>query len=184
MACKFSHNFLTTKIFGSIFPAISRFFCLISRLRLNESQLMADNYLEKKMEDYLNPRRTARHVSARKGALAARRALVAGGSVGAVAPIVEALVARGCRVAFCCPAAREGTSLAQRLGARFYPMDVAEADAADICLDDLMACWGGVDALIAAEPDRLSAMAMSLERCLNPLGVSSALLLTRPGGGC
>ncbi len=94
---------------------------------------MADNYLEKRMEDYR-----------RRGARPFRRpepdkaAFVVDGD----AATVERLRATGeWHVAFADPDVKRGRALAQRTGARHYPVDPTDADALRRAIDDTRARW-------------------------------------------
>jgi len=93
---------------------------------------MADNYLEKRMEDYRRGH-TAVRSSTRRGlvfpsvTVFVHRADVPGGDI-----MLRTLVDAGYKVCFDTTAASAGTSLAQSTGARFYPL------APDAIAEDLL----------------------------------------------
>lgn len=118
---------------------------------------MADNYLERKMEEH----RAGRGVSYRpkltpsgkkQGEISLkfppRRVFVTGGASGIGKAIVTAFRNAGCRVAFCDVNVKEGTLTAQSSGARFYPVDVTDVAALEQCMHDIFDLWGDIDVLI------------------------------------
>lgn len=115
---------------------------------------MADNYLEKKMEDYRRGAapRTARGAAAvQQGKITLdfprRIVLVCAPrpEEAPVAGIVRALVGAGSKVALLCPGAdyKAGQHAAQTLGARFLPL------AADAAIAETERAWGRPDTYIA-----------------------------------
>lgn len=109
---------------------------------------MADNYLEKRMDDYRQGRlspgtsRAASPLSrSAKSEMAGRSVLI----VNAVdaEPLIRLLRSVDCRVAFMGTDAKAGNKLAQATGSRFLPM--ADVDAA---VAHLTAAWGGVNHII------------------------------------
>lgn len=114
---------------------------------------MADNYLEKKMEEYrsgaLSRPNVRRHSpsGARPGTVSFKidqlRVLVTDGSTNAAQAVIRKLRDAGCRVAFVSADDKAGRTLSQATGSRYYP-----AAAADGAMSDLREVWGGVDALI------------------------------------
>ena len=126
---------------------------------------MADNYLERKMEEYRRQRPAATHCTpSYRGAASAPlplpgvRVLVDAGMDVPVPEVVVALVNAGCRVAFRCSDAAAGNRLAQSCGARALPLERARA------LQNLFKAWGGVDILIVGDSDTDYA-AEALSRC-------------------
>lgn len=118
---------------------------------------MADNYLERKMEEH----RAGRGVSyrpkltptgKRQGELTVkfppRRVFVTGGASGIGRAIVKAFCDAGCRVAFCDIDAAAGSRTAQSLGARFYPVDVSDTCALEACMQSIFDLWGDIDILV------------------------------------
>ncbi len=105
---------------------------------LNQSEIttleMADNYLEKRMEDYARGRLGAKSSSAKRPGLKYphQQVLVCGADTSAAGEeLVRKLVGAGCTVCFTAADANRGRSLAQSCGARFYPV-AAAAIAQDI----------------------------------------------------
>lgn len=116
---------------------------------------MADNYLEKRMEEY-----RAGKLAPKAGKSYVARQRKAGEFVVAFPPMSvlvlcedAALVSRVCscfrkadfQVAFCMTDRREGTRIAQSAGCRFYPVDSGDAGQLNGVVDDLADCWGAVD---------------------------------------
>lgn len=118
---------------------------------------MADNYLERKMQEYREGK-TRKVASSRlslgnkPGYLSvkfpSRRVFVTGGASGIGRAIVEAFRHADCRVAFCDKDVKKGTATAQATGARFYPVDVVDANALSSAVDDVIAKWGDIDIII------------------------------------
>lgn len=97
---------------------------------------MADNYLERRMEEYERARRGAnapRRVasSLRPGQVVIdyppMRLLVTGANTPAGRAVIEAFRRFNCRVAITCADRHEGSRLAQHTGAQFHPGDLADA---------------------------------------------------------
>ena len=117
---------------------------------------MADNYLENKMEEYragkLSPRRTVITSSRPKNmfplTFPPMRVLVTGGACGIGRGIVEIFREIGAQVAFCDIKKAEGTALAQRIGARFYPLDVTDESNLTKCVLDIFSHWGDIDVVV------------------------------------
>lgn len=92
---------------------------------------MADNYLEKRMEDYAKGRLAGRSSSfgRRAGAVGIKyppQGILVVNAIGDKARvIVKAFVDVGCRVAFTASDTKFGTALAQHCGGRFYPLPLA-----------------------------------------------------------
>lgn len=119
---------------------------------------MADNYLERKMEEYrsgqLNKSSSSKRTpaGARKGMLSIkylpRRVFITGGASGIGRAIVRAFRQVDCRVAFCDSDVKAGNRTAQECGARFYPVDVRVAASLDDCVSRIMAEWGDIDIIV------------------------------------
>ena len=118
---------------------------------------MADNYLERKMEDYRagkgNSPKSQRVSSVPKPGtinikFPPRRVFVTGGASGIGKAIVEAFRKADCRVAFCDIDSKAGTATAQATGAQFYPVDVRDVDALEACLTRLLNSWGDIDVIV------------------------------------
>lgn len=111
---------------------------------------MADNYLERRMDDYrsgrLAPRKSSSRTSLPADALVMsyppmKVLLWAPEGSEWLEPMVKALRSVGLKVAFCAPSSAQNTALGQRLGARFYPSSLARQAVSD----DIDQHWGGVD---------------------------------------
>ena len=112
---------------------------------------MADNYLEKQMEDYRRGRVATTTVRRRRGYItlryAERHLLFIGGDAPGIAPIMQRLADAGLHVSFtvgnadgadtdiATSASAEGRRIAQATGARFYPGGI-EAALADLAARD------------------------------------------------
>lgn len=118
---------------------------------------MADNYLEKRMDDYRSGRLRVSHSSSTARLAASRRSgemvvefppmriLVVSASLSEQAvALVEEARRVGLRVAVLSDNRVAATALVQRTGARFYPSMSPEAVTEDICRH-----WGGLDAVFA-----------------------------------
>lgn len=115
---------------------------------------MADNYLENRMEEYRSGRlasksrtTTAMRSPKRPDTLTLHYppmtvAVIAAELTPVVAETIRAFTGVGCRVAFTVTDSKEGNTLAQQSGARFYPSTFTH----DAIIADLTARWG-------SEPD-------------------------------
>lgn len=117
---------------------------------------MADNYLENKMEEYragkLAPRRTVVKSSGPKNpfplSFPPLRVFVTGGASGIGQSIVKLFREVDAHVAFCDINKEKGTYVAQRTGARFYPVDVTDEDCLTSCVLDIFRHWGDIDVVV------------------------------------
>jgi len=125
---------------------------------------MADNYLERRMEDLRSGRLAADTARLRSKAPAKNprrlsitfpemRVLVTDGLSDSGKAIVKAFRSVGMKVAFCAPSSAEGSLFAQQSGARFCPTqhgaDTPEsADDFREALAGLEKAWGGIDLII------------------------------------
>lgn len=119
---------------------------------------MADNYLEKRMEEYragkLAPKRQIVHVPVSKKSgdfclsFDCLNVIVLGGFFALASAVVEAFRKVDCRVALCHASEKECRVLAQRSGCRYYPFDPCDEERRDYVVDDLEARWGGVDVIV------------------------------------
>lgn len=122
----------------------------------NGSKVMADNYLEKKMDEYrrgMAVKPTRRHLTPsgnRPGTVSmkieALRVLVTDAANDFSAAIVRRLREVGCRVAFVSADDKAGRTLAQATGSRYYPSSFVNSAVAD-----LTDAWGGLDAVIITD---------------------------------
>lgn len=118
---------------------------------------MADNYLERRMEEYrqgqLNKPSIRRTPSGSKPGtinikFPPRRVFVTGGASGIGREIVKTFRQADCRVAFCDIDTKAGNKTAQETGAQFHPLDVTDANALDTCVSRIIDSWGDIDILI------------------------------------
>lgn len=118
---------------------------------------MADNYLERKMEEYRagalsKPKRHLSPTGNRRGKLTidfpSRRVYVTGGASGIGAAIVKAFCDAGCRVAFCDKDKDKGAETAQRCGAQYHPLDVTDTSALEASLAKVRKAWGDIDIVV------------------------------------
>lgn len=116
---------------------------------------MADNYLEKKFEEYAAAKagkRPARRLSPsgqRQGVVEMRfprrRVMVA---LREPLTVVEAFAGAGCQVAFC------GTdpglqATAERVGAQFHPVERADVESLGAAMDKAFSAWRDIEILIS-----------------------------------
>lgn len=121
---------------------------------------MADNYLEKQMEDYragkLAPKMRGVHVASAPSrnpgdfvmTFPQLRVVLLGGDVRFVEVLARLFRNVECRVALCSPDSKSYTPLAQSTGCRYYPFDPAIEAKRFAVIDDLTARWGGVDVVV------------------------------------
>ncbi len=120
---------------------------------------MADNYLERKMEEYRqgkNGRVGSQHYRTPSGAkqgtlnvkFPSRRVFITGGASGIGRAIVRAFRQADCRVAFCDNDVKAGNKTAQLTGARFYPVDVTDVAALEQSMQHVIDDWGDIDVII------------------------------------
>lgn len=77
-----------------------------------------------------------------------RRVFITGGANGIGRVLVESFCHAGCRVAFCDCDRVAGDCTALESGARFFPLDVCDAEVLEACLQGLFAEWGDLDVVI------------------------------------
>lgn len=116
---------------------------------------MADNYLERAMEDYRNGvtaerlKKKAHSAGAKKRKAAEdKRVLIVIGETAGGGEFVRQYCAAGARVAFICGDDRGGSRLAQESGSRFYPCDISDAKALQRSVTMAVNYFSGIDALI------------------------------------
>lgn len=112
---------------------------------------MADNYLERKMEDYRSPRATKtlhRPKSTSPLLLEGKRALVTGGASPIGQAIITEFIKQGAKTAFCDIDLNKGNTFAQQSGARFYHTDLADPEQIIKMMMNLFKAWGDVDIIV------------------------------------
>lgn len=115
---------------------------------------MADNYLERKMDDLRGGRLSARPLAAsspRKGMFSVpfppRRVAVAGIDDTGLA-VARSFLKAGCRVALFFDDAEEGTRLAHDEGFRFHRVDVSDPPSVETAFLSLADAWRDVDIVV------------------------------------
>lgn len=113
---------------------------------------MADNYLERKMDDYRSGRisksSTRRNVSSQPFPLEGKRALVTGGTSPIGRAIISEFIKQGAKTAFCDINLEAGNSFAQQSGARFYFTDLSNPEQTIKMMQNLFRVWGDVDIIV------------------------------------
>ncbi len=116
---------------------------------------MADNYLERRMEEYRSGKfssrpKAVRTVSRGEGDLVVHfpklRVLIAGGLDAVGRAIVGAFRQVDCRVAFFDTDYRQGNLMAQSTGSKFYHTPGHDSLARNI--SDILDKWGGIDVVV------------------------------------
>ena len=122
---------------------------------------MADNYLEKKMEDLRSGRltqSTGKRLTSQKGMwcvdFPCRRVLVTDGTGATGRSVVTEFCRAGCKVAFFAGDAAAGKDVAGTTGARFVHCVVADMDSVKMAVDGLVKAWRDIDIIVntASEP--------------------------------
>lgn len=116
---------------------------------------MADNYLERRMEDLRNGS-ISRSLSPQRpmaspSALSGLRVLVCDATGNAGQELVRKFRKAGCRTAFLSVDRKAGNALAQDCGARFYPCDSISEEAVEVAKADLRRHWHGLDMTVRPE---------------------------------
>lgn len=118
---------------------------------------MADNYLEKRLEDYRNGKLQSSpkgKSGIKSGSTLVARAYIVGGCCEQGRNMVQKLRNYGWQVAFCDTNEKDGRKLAQTMGAQFHPMDELTADAISDSLRMVVERWGGVDFIVLTKPNQ------------------------------
>lgn len=113
---------------------------------------MADNYLEKKYEEFQAKKTSSVKSSYGKKKTSPihkmRRVFVTGGADGIGKAIVKAFRMAGNRVAFCDRNEISGRETAEKTGTTFYPVDISDKEALESCIQHLFDDWGDLDIII------------------------------------
>lgn len=124
---------------------------------------MADNWLERRMDDYRAGRLASpRHKQTRPAApsdsqtapLAGARIFIRCRSVTAspaATALVRLLASTGCKVAFTDTDSAAGNSLARATGTQCHPIDIADEVALKRSLELVNRRWGGIDFTVSQE---------------------------------
>lgn len=131
---------------------------------------MADNYLEKRMDDYRRGSSTAKSRTTLK--VLTRTVLIADTGSDATTEVARLLVRLGCKVCIC---GADAAAIAQATGGRFYPYDIEKSIA------DMASRGESVDAMIFFDPAALLLVpdgAMAI--CLGRTDISEAVCISLP----
>lgn len=121
---------------------------------------MADNYLERKMDELRNRRPvktiarapvyaiSGRERNAVSLSIPGRRVLVVGGASGIVAALTRAYLRAGCKVAVFDSPDSEGQQMAYSEGVRFHPVDLSEPVSLTSAFTTLLKAWRDIDIVI------------------------------------
>ena len=110
---------------------------------------MADNYIERKMEELRRGSQQrvmpARRYAAKAGRLSfdfpARRVLLCGLATGLGEGIATVFLDAGCKVAVFDADSGQGSKMAREKGVRFYEIDVNDTTAVEKAFADLLKAW-------------------------------------------
>lgn len=119
---------------------------------------MADNYLEKKMEDLRSGRLTQMsRAAARRGAWSlnypCRRVLVTDGACAIGRAVIDEFCRAACKVAFCDTDEERGRATAYATGARFIHGDMRDAAVVAAAVADLGRAWRDIDVVVNTAAD-------------------------------
>lgn len=110
---------------------------------------MADNYLERKMEDYRSGKSLMRtSAPVRRTRTAAMRAFVVEGCSERGAEAIRQLRRCGWQVAFSCADLKAGRETAQATGSQHYPIAADNADALGEAFACVIGRWGGLELIL------------------------------------
>lgn len=159
---------------------------------------MADNYLEKRMEDYRNGNlRQSRHTTPRYGRssgpearlkLSCRSVALAIGEWELCEAVVRRFSPAGCKVAFAHPDRKAGAALSQQTASIYMPADVIAQDTTRKLAEILSVRGLAPDLIITDMPEAATDSDITvyhlhgLSRELPPDAIASALLLASTAG--
>ncbi len=113
---------------------------------------MADNFLERKFDDFQQGKYSRRNASVKKTETGSshkmRRVFITGGANGIGRMLVKMFRSAGHRVAFCDWDELAGREIAMKSGTRFFHVDVSDSLALENCLQTIVQEWGDLDVLI------------------------------------
>ena len=134
------------------------------------SLYMADNYLEKRMDELRSGRlstsgRTC--APSRKGlaqfSFPEKRVLVVGGADGVGLSIVKEYLRAGCRVAVFDSDEEKGNELALKDGIRFHHTNLSDPDSTALQISALLKAWRDIDIVVCTLPETCNVIAMEWE---------------------
>ena len=132
---------------------------------------MADNYLEKKMEDMRSGRLA--HIAGKRGVsqkgmwcvdFPCRRVLVTDGTGVMGRTVINEFCRIGCRVAFLSEDVAMGKEIAQATGARFIQCVTADAAGLESAIDGLVKAWRDIDIIVNVAFDRMQELLAAVGR--------------------
>ena len=113
---------------------------------------MADNYLERKYQEYQSQKSSATKSGYGKKKTTPihkmRRVFVTGGADGIGKTIVKAFRMAGHRVVFCDWNEESGKETAEKTGTTFYHVDINNKEALENCMHHILEDWGDLDIII------------------------------------
>ncbi len=145
---------------------------------------MADNYLERRMEDLragrlssVSTRQTASRSavnSQKRGMMKSLRVVVTGGAGLIGSAIVKAFRAEGAKVDILDIDRKRGSALAQASGACFRPIDISDSCALATCFREIIDARGDIDVIVncAADVDFVSLVDNDVERFMKTMAVN------------
>lgn len=155
---------------------------------------MADNYLEKRMEDMkagrLKPKVASTGNAQRKGYVdfpfPPRRVLIAGRPEGVALDLMRAMLKTGSKVAIFDSDKPAGEALAYNEGVRFHNVDVSNSGDVTSAFANLTEAWRDIDILISAVGDRDTRRLADLwsthrRRFPVPFGYGGRFIIINPG---
>ncbi len=119
---------------------------------------MADNYLEKKMEEHRQSQRRVSPYRSPSGnkpntaimPCALRGAFIIGGESlsEALKACAAALRSTSCRTAFCCTDRKSGNTMSQSLGLQYYPVDNCDDETVNSTIKKAQEAFGAIDVVV------------------------------------
>lgn len=111
---------------------------------------MADNYLERRMEEYRSGKLSSTRISSVsvKRPSMQLRVLVIGGDTDLGAKYIKEFRKSNWKVAFTHPDIKSGRLLAQTSGAQHHPISINDVDALTMSVSKIVELWGAIDLVI------------------------------------
>lgn len=119
---------------------------------------MADNYLERKMEDYRAGRTGSFHTTRPAKAITAG-IFIAGSDTDAVERLAVVFAGKGWKVAIAHPDMKRGSRLAQKHGLQHHPIDCGTAGKMPEAIGEIMRRWNRLDLIMICGEADLSGLA-------------------------
>lgn len=109
---------------------------------------MADNFLERQMEDYKSGKLNSSKFKGKTSCFSGKKILIVGNLSTKIKSLIECMVENGFKVAFTHADLTEGNKYQQQTGTRFYNIDPAERRQIDLMLTNLTRAWKKIDMII------------------------------------